>query len=119
MNQELIVQIIFILSIVGTGIIIFRKIPALVTLSPESPSQEESFTASFKNKIKKINPFQNFSYEVFLQKLLARFRILTLKTENKTFNWLQKLKEKTQEKETGNDNYWEEVKKSKNKRDED
>jgi len=119
MNQELIAQIIFILSLIGMVIIVFWKIPVLVTLSSEFPSQKESLILSFKNKIKKINPFQGFSYEVFLQKLLSRIRILTLKTENKTFNLLQKLREQTQKKKLENDNYWEEVKKSTNNNDKD
>jgi hypothetical protein len=117
MNKELIAQIIFILSLIGVGIIVFRKIPVLVTLSSELPSQKEGLILSFKKKIKKINPFQNFSYEVFLQKLLSRIRILTLKTENKTFNLLQKLREQTQKKKLENDNYWEELKKSTDKKD--
>jgi len=96
MKQELIAQIIFILSLIGIGIIIFRKIPVLITLPSESSYQKEGLISGLKEKIKKINPFQNFSYEIFLQKLLSRIRILTLKTENKTFNWIQKLKEKTQ-----------------------
>ncbi len=117
MNQELIAQIIFILSLIGMGIIVFWKIPVLVTLSSEFPSQKESLILSFKNKIRKINPFQEFSYEVFLQKLLSRIRILTLKTENKTFNLLQKLREQTQKKKLENDNYWEDLKKSTDKKD--
>lgn len=99
------------------GIIILRKIPVLVTLPSEILSPKEGVISGLKDKIKKISLFRDFSYELLLQKMLSRIRILTLKTENKTFNWIQKLKEKTQKKEIENDNYWEEVKKSTNKKD--
>ena len=65
-----------------------------------------------KERLKKLNPFRNFSYEIFLQKILTKIRILSLRTDNKTFNWLQKLREKNQKKKIEKeDNYWEEVKK--------
>ncbi|MBU4298505.1 hypothetical protein KJ636_00470, partial [Patescibacteria group bacterium] len=47
----------------------------------------------FKKRIGEISPFKNFSYELFLQKILAKIRILALKIENLTLNWVQKLKE--------------------------
>ena len=93
------------------AVIIFRKIPVLLTL-PDISLQRESFISKLKEKLKKLNPFKNFSYEILLQKILTKIRILSLKTDNKTFNWLQKLREKYQKKKMENDaNYWEEIKK--------
>jgi len=108
---ELIAVIILVCSFIGMGVIIFRKIPVLLTL-PEILLQKESFISKLKERLKKLNPFRNFSYEIFLQKILTKVRILSLRTDNKTFNWLQKLREKAQKKKTEKkDNYWEEVKK--------
>jgi hypothetical protein len=108
---ELIAIITLFSSLIGMGVILFRKIPVLLTL-PEILPQKESFFSKLKKKLKKLNPFRNFSYEIFLQKILTRIRILSLRTDNKTFNWLQKLREKTQKKKSEKkDNYWEEVKK--------
>ena len=108
---ELIATIILIFSFFGMGVIVFKKIPVLLTL-PEILPQKESFISKLKERLKKLNPFRNFSYEIFLQKILTKIRILSLKTDNKTFNWLQKLREKYQKnKIEKKDNYWEEVKK--------
>ena len=108
---ELIATIILIFSFFGMGVILFRKIPVLLTL-PEILPQKESLISKLKERLKKLNPFRNFSSEIFLQKILSKIRILSLKTDNKTFVWLQKLREKTQKKKLEKkDNYWEEIKK--------
>lgn len=108
----LIATIILGISFLGIIWILFRKIPVLLSL-PVAPAKESFFFKRFQ-KIKKINPFKNFSYEIFLQKILSKIRILSLRAENKTSGWLQKLRQKSQnkkEKENNNDNYWEELKK--------
>lgn len=106
----LIATIILGISFLGMIWILFGKIPVLLSLPVREP-KESLFLKQFQ-KIKKINPFKNFSYEVFLQKVLSKIRILSLRAENKTSSWLQKLREKHQEKkEKENDNYWEELKK--------
>jgi len=115
MSFELIAGIILFLSFLGMAIIIFRKIPALLTLPEISQEKKEGLILRLRNKIREINLLKNFSYDMFLQKILSKIRILTLKTDSKTFNWLQKLREKTQKKKLDNDNYWEELKKIKRK----
>jgi len=110
---ELIASIILIGSLLGMGVILFRKIPILVKLPEviERPAGE-NFWLILK-KIKNIPGLRSFSFEIFLQKILSKIRILTLKTDNKTSNWLQKLRERSlRKKSKGNDNYWEEIKKS-------
>ena len=114
MNFELVAIIILFGSFLGMGAIISRKIPVLMEL-PEIPARDswKDTLSKLKEKIKILNPFKSFSYEIFLQKLLSKIRILSLKTDNKTFNWLQKLRERTQKKKAEeNDNYWEEIKKT-------
>lgn len=112
---ELIALIILIASLLGIGVISFRKIPVLLTLPEIEIRKEEGLILKLKKIIERINPFKNFSYEIFLEKILRKVRIFTLKTDNKTFNWLRKLKEKYQKKKIGKkDNYWEEIKKIKN-----
>lgn len=111
MNSELVAVIILFGSFLGMGAIILRKIPVLVELPEITPKKEEKLFEKAKKKIKEFNPLKSFSYEIFLQKLLSRIRILTLKTDNKTSSWLQRLREKSQKKKLS-DNYWEEIKKS-------
>ncbi|MCX6759606.1 MAG: hypothetical protein NT012_03530 [Candidatus Nealsonbacteria bacterium] len=108
---ELIATIIFFTSLVAIAMIVFRKIPVLLGLPETVPSQFD--WKELLIKIKNLLPFRNFSFEIFLQKILSKIRILTLKTDNKTSSWLQKLREKSQRKKFGeDDNYWEKVKKS-------
>ena len=112
---ELIAQIILVSSLIGMGVIIFRKISQISEL-PEIPNKFDlkKNLLKLKEKIKILNPFKNFSPEIFLQKILSKIRTLTLKVENKITNWLQKLREKSlKRKNLENDKYWEEVKKMK------
>lgn len=114
--MELIATIILILSLIGIGIILLRKIPVLVEL-PEKTEEtsRENLWLKLKEKIKNIPTFKSFSFEIFLQKILSKVRVLTLKIENKMAFWLQKLRERSQKKKTEeNDNYWQELKKSTN-----
>ena len=108
---DLIALIILAVSLIGAAVIVFRKIPLLLELPATS-----SFRFDWRNvftKIKNFPSFKRFSIDIFLQKLLSRIRILTLKTDNKTSGWLQKLREKSRKKKfEENDNYWEEIKKS-------
>jgi hypothetical protein len=107
-----ILTITFFGSLFGMLIIIFRKIPILLTLPEVEIEPKEKVFSKLKKRFLKINYFRDFSLEVFLEKILRRMRILTLKTDNKIFSWLTKLKEKIKKKEfVKNDNYWEEIKK--------
>lgn len=104
---EFILLIIFILSLWGMAVILLRKIPILIKL-PEAP------TKVFNPKgIKSFLGFGDFSYELYLQKILSRIRVLTLKTDNKTSGWLEKLRQKKNKENGNNDKYWEELKRAK------
>lgn len=120
MNFEAVAGVILFFSLLGVGIIIFRKIPLLAELSeaPADRAQRGSISLNLKEKVKALNPFKYFPYEIFLQKILSKIRILTLKTENKTGSWLQGLRERTQKKKNlEKDNYWDELKKPNSERD--
>lgn len=112
---ELILTIILIISLLGIGVILYRKLPVLVKL-PETPLKlKEPLVLKMKNGIKKLPGKDKFDYELYLQKILSRVRILTLKTENKTSHWLEKLRQKNNQKNNhNNEKYWEELKKAKN-----
>jgi hypothetical protein len=105
----LIAQIILVISFLGIAVFLYRKIPVLVELpevknisEPEiSKLGEEEMTAERKEEL---------SFHVFLEKVLRRVKILTLKIENKTSNWIEELGHQNKNKNF-NDNYWEELKK--------
>ena len=127
---EIIATIILICSLLGIAVIVWRKIPLLLELSEDSPEEGDSFGLRLKKKTGELSPLKSLSYEIFLQKFISKIRILTLKTDNQTSSWLQKLREKskkksfstrfvnfqrqqTRKKKLEEDNYWEEVKKVK------
>jgi hypothetical protein len=108
---ELIAAIILVSSLSGIGVITYRKSSQLLELPEASLVQ-----LNWKDKLagaKDFSLWKDFSFEIFLQKILSRIRILTLKTDNKTSTWLQRLREKSQkDKVKEEDNYWERVKES-------
>ena len=113
MSCEIVSLIIFFGSLTGMGVVIFRKIPVLMNHPEISPPEEKGkLLPKLKEKIKALNPWKSFSYEIFLQKILSRARILSLKTENKTFNWLKQLRVKAKIRKNLEVDYWKEIKKS-------
>lgn len=107
---ELIFIIILLASILGIGLIVLRKIPALVELSPQEIKGPGAF-GKIKEKIKNNKRLKSFSGELLLQKILSKIRVLTLKTENKTSNWLMRLRQKNKNKFSGD--YWKKIRKEK------
>ena len=111
MSSNTIALVIFFGSSLGIGSILIRKFPSLADLSEPDPLKEELNSAVADKKKPKLP--SGFSFDSFLEKLLKRVRILSLKTDRKTFSWLQKIKENNQKKKIEQDeNYWDEVKKA-------
>lgn len=83
---NLIALIVFILSLIGIGIIVYRKIPLLKNIP--------------KTKVVSCRWFEKifFDINIFLQKILSKIKILTLKIENKISLILQKLREYSKKK---------------------
>jgi len=105
---SVIVSVIFLLSFIVLAVIVFKKIPLLLELPETEPARFN--WKELLVKIKDSLPLGSFSFEIFLQKILSKVRILTLKTDHKTSNWLQKLRERGQKKKFDeNDNYWREI----------
>ena len=113
---ELILLIIVLVSLLGMGLILYRKIPALVNL-PEASEDLPRFSEIVKKArersregAKKISGGR-LDHELYLQKILSKIRILTLKTENKTAFWLERLRRKRNNQDQ--QDYWQELKKAK------
>jgi len=114
---EIIAIIIFLGSLIGIGAVLFKKIPILLKI-PESEIKEPNFKEPFLKLKNKIIESKIFSPDLILQKLFSKIRILTLRVEKKAEDQLQKLREKSKQKKTSeNDNYWEELKKTTDKKD--
>ena len=113
---ELIALIIFLTGFFGALFIIIKKAPTLTELPEISPgSGLKEFILKLKEKIKNSDAVKIFSPEILPHKILSKIRVLTLKLDTKTSNWLQGLREKTkkkkiEEKNKKEDNYWKEIK---------
>lgn len=106
---SVIVSIIFFLSFVALTVIVLKKIPLLLNLPETEPAKLNWKEMSVKIKDSVFS--DKFSFEILLQKILSRIRVLTLKTDHKTSSWLQKLRQRDQKKKFDEgDNYWQEIK---------
>src|SRR4030042_2848074 len=114
MSSEKISLIILLFSFLGMAVLCSRKISALSILPAESQGLSgKELVSGIKSRIKTVPGLRSFSFEILLQKIISQIRILSLKTDHQTFAWLQKLREKNQQKKRlQDDNYWEELKKT-------
>lgn len=112
--MELIFTASLVLSLIGLGVILYRKMPELVKLSVPVNDSQKTLFSKIKERTKNIPILKDFSYELYLQKILSKFRVLSMKTENKTGGWLEKLRQKKNHQNSANhDEYWQELKKAK------
>jgi len=107
MSSEIIFSIILFLGAAGMLFMISKKLPVVLALPDEKIAP-----VNIKEMVSNLGSTKEIlSLEMALQKIIARLRILILKSDNKTFNWLQALKEKTKKTKFGeNDTYWKDVK---------
>ncbi len=112
MSYDALAFIVFLGSSLGLGGIVLRKMPSVAAL-PEEAVKERIPGLTLHERISGINPWKGFSSSLFLEKALKKIRILSLKTDYKTFSWLQKIKENNQKKKIEEDEgYWDEVKRA-------
>jgi hypothetical protein len=101
---EIIAIIIFIGSLCGIGIILFRKIPALKELPIEKENAREEYFSDVGEEAKQTNLYGFVCFENFLKKFLMRIRIFSLKIENAVNGLLKKIREKQERKNEFLDN---------------
>ena len=96
---ELLLLLIFLASGLTMYLIVRKKIPVLLDLPIKDP----------KPIIEKENAINN---NLILQKILSKIRILVLKTDNKTSEWMKRLREKAKENKTKfSEDYWKKLRK--------
>jgi hypothetical protein len=111
---ELIFLGILISSFLGMGVVVLRKIPVLTKLPETGQIPGRSLVKRIGGAVKTLPGLKSLPYELYLQKILSKIRVLTMKTENKTANLLEKLRQRANQKNHfENDDYWEELKKAK------
>jgi hypothetical protein len=109
MNFLLTSLIIFVSSLLGLVIFIWRKLPVLAANQLDESVLGDSMPVLMRKRLLKKLGLENFSFEILLQKIISKIRIISLKTDQKTFVWLRKLREKNQKKRLEDANYWERI----------
>ena len=118
MNSELIALIIFVASLSGLWVLLSRKIEELIALpEPVGIFLKEETKEKIREKAKEVLKERSSSFEKFLQKMLSKTRILSMRTEKKLSDWAMKLRERSQERTKDIDSYWKEIKASVKKKD--
>ncbi len=93
---QLIVFIIFLISVLGITFILYRKIPVLIEL-PRNGSmglRNHQVIVDIENKIKEIQTV--FKKQILLHKFLSWVKCLTLKVEVKIDHLLHSIRKKAQ-----------------------
>jgi hypothetical protein len=112
---DLIALILLLGSLFGIIAMISRKMPLLDQIARENPVKKTGLLEMAGNwvvlKADGIPVLRDFSHYVFLQKILSKIRIMTLKIEAKIGNYLQSLRERSLKKhqESASDGYWEDL----------
>lgn len=114
MTPTIIALILFLGSFAGLLYLIGRKLPLILALPPKGKEGLMEFLgngvrSSLQNsEVSKLVS----SPELFLQKILSKARIFSLRAEAKTNDWLVKLRKKSQEKNGKfSSSYWDKLKK--------
>ncbi|MCH8986703.1 hypothetical protein IIA94_00845 [Patescibacteria group bacterium] len=115
--SDLIALVIFLLGLGGTAVILWRKIPLLLTVK-EMNGKSEGFwilgsVSESTKKLCNLGRVKSVDPEKVLHKTLSKTRVLALKTENKTGEWLAQLRKRSKaHKEKFSEPYWDQFKKN-------
>ena len=106
---EIIFSIIFLIGFLGMLFIVLKNLSKLTKL-PEKAYAPVS-VKEIVSDLRESNANSRFSIESILEKLLSKVRVLILKSDDKTSNWLHSLKQKSQKNTFENDTYWKDLRK--------
>lgn len=117
--QEITASIVLVTSLASLGYVVGRKIPLLLKFPAKQEGDSiREILQNAKKKVQSSAPFKTVSSpHIMLQALLSKARIFSLRTENKTSQWLESLRKKSQEKKAAfQDDYWQQLKKGKERK---
>ncbi|MBI2098542.1 MAG: hypothetical protein HYT49_02690 [Candidatus Wildermuthbacteria bacterium] len=108
MGQFLILLLIALGSLGGIVFILYRKIPALLELNQEEVHMRDLV----KEGIKKIGVSQKIKPEEIVRGTLSKARTIVSRTKAQKTEWLEKLREKTDQRKEGfSESYWDQLRK--------
>jgi hypothetical protein len=95
---EIIALIIFIGSLCGIGVILFRKIPAIKELSIDRGEEEDRQILDDRKKVKQTNLDRFVCFEKFSRKFCAQIKVFKLKSQNLAQDLSDKARERRERK---------------------
>ena len=105
--------IILFIGFMGMSVIVIRKIPVLAELSVQQIKGTSTF-GKIREKIRNNRVFKSVSKGILLQKILSKVRIFLLRIDDKTNNWLIRLRQKSlKNRSKFSNDFWQKVKKGK------
>lgn len=117
--QEITASIALFVSFASLGYIVGRKVPLLLTFPARQEGDSvKEILQNTKEKIQNSIVFKAVSSpSLLLQKLLSKARVFSLRTENKTSQWLERLRKRSQEKKAlFSEDYWKQLRKGREKK---
>lgn len=115
---EIIASITLVLSALGLGYMLAKKVPVLLTFPAKDPGvSPREILKKLRGSLQNSKTLRQVaSPEILLQTMLSKTRIAALKTESKTGQILEQLRKKSQEK-NGNskfsEDYWKKLRRKK------
>jgi len=100
---QILFGIIFVGSLTGIAILAWQKVPALKNIEVD---ETFCYWDHWQNKIVLISKrakagladfLKSISWEIFLQKILSKIKIFTLRTEKRVGGWLEDLRKRSKE----------------------
>jgi len=108
---QTITLLVFCASLLGLAGIILRKAPVLAEIPIQDLERGPRALSKIKSKVQSNGIVQKLSLDSLLHKFLSKFRVLTMKTENRTAHMLEKLRKKSIEKKKDfSEDYWQKIK---------
>jgi len=95
---ELIIAIIFFVSLLGVLFVLYRKLPVLSSLPKNGTSgiKEHHYFLHIEKKVKDF--FLFFEKQIILHKALSFLKVIVLKIETKIDSWLHRVRKNAQKK---------------------
>ena len=114
-SSESVALVLLVVSALGLGVMIRRKIPLLRIYTVNSESNLKGAVNKLTDRLKENTMLKDIlTPEILLQRILSKIRIFALRTEAKSSEYLESLRRRAQEKKQQfSENYWGQIRKKK------
>jgi len=108
---ELILFLILIVSLIGMIFIAFSKISLLKKVEVIEKDEDNFFSKIKEKTDQNLERLKSNSWDTFLQKIISKIKIFSLRIERRCSNYLEVMRQRTRKKKE-NEKYWDKVKRT-------